>query len=395
MTNAMVVAETLGMTTRISVSAASPEAIARYEMLGRTGICAPPQSPAWVRAWLATVAPDCVVLTIVEGERTVFALAIEVVTKGPMRMARFVGGTHANGNFALGEPDWLTRATPEIFMDLATALATARPDIDLLLLERLIPEHSGIGNPLLVLPHVQSPNVSLAVDLSGGLAKVFSAPGGKRKLKKHRAQARKYGAAGGFRRMEAQTEDEVDRLLNAFFEMKAARFRKAGITNVFADTQIKAFFRELLRDALPFTPKPFVLHALEVGGKPRAVTGSSLSADRLICNFSAIADDEIARFSPGDFLFFENIQDACDKHLAVYDFSVGDEPYKRLWCDLETRHMDVLVPLTLKGKLLAASMRSLTALKARIKNNPMIWGRVKALRRFVGRKVTDKTSSDA
>jgi CelD/BcsL family acetyltransferase involved in cellulose biosynthesis len=57
--------------------------------------------------------------------------------------------------------------------------------------------------------------------------------------------------------------------------------------------------------------------------------------------------------------------------------------------------MDVLVPLTLKGKLLAASMRSLTALKARIKNNPMIWGRVKALRRFVGRKVTDKTSSDA
>ena len=155
-----------------------------------------------------------------------------------------------------------------------------------------------------------------------GSRRLVSEPSGKRKLKKHRTQARKYEAAGGFRRTEAQSADEVDRLLSAFFEMKAARFRKAGIADVFAQARVKAFFRKLFLDALPLTPKPFVLHGLEVGGKLRAVTGSSRTAGRLICEFSAIADDEIAHASPGEFLFFANIQEACDEGLAVYDFGV-------------------------------------------------------------------------
>ena len=295
---------------RVAASAASPEAIARYEMLAGSAIGGPPQSPAWVTAWLAAMVPDCIMLTVEEGGRPVFALALEVVAKGLFRIARFLGGTHANGNFALCDPKWLTGARGEIFGDLATALADARPDIDILALERLLPDDAGFRNPLLSLPHLRSPNASLAVDLTGGFARLVSEPSGKRKLKKHRTQARKYEAAGGFRRTEAQSADEVDRLLSAFFEMKAARFRKAGIADVFAQARVKAFFRKLFLDALPLAPKPYVLHGLEVGGKLRAVTGSSRTAGRLICEFSAIADDEIAHASPGEFLFFANIQEA-------------------------------------------------------------------------------------
>ena len=65
---------------------------------------------------------------------------------------------------------------------------------------------------------------------------------------------------------------------------------------------------------------------------------------------------------------------------------MGDEPYKRLWCDIETHHMDVLVPLTFKGKLFAASMRSLTVLNTRIKNSPAAWRFARELRRVTGRK---------
>ena len=41
----------------------------------------------------------------------------------------------------------------------------------------------------------------------------------------------------------------------------------------------------------------------------------------------------------------------------IFDFSVGDEPYKRLWCDIETRHIDVVAPLTAKGALLDRCLR--------------------------------------
>ncbi len=118
--------------------------------------------------------------------------------------------------------------------------------------------------------------------------------------------------------------------------MKEFRFRKMGITNVFADEQVRAFFRALFTQALAEDKPAFVLHGLEVAGKLRAITGSSRSGKRLICEFGAIAEDDLGHTSPGDFLFFDNIQEACETGFEVYDFSVGDEPYKRLWCDIET-----------------------------------------------------------
>ncbi|TIX05388.1 MAG: GNAT family N-acetyltransferase, partial [Mesorhizobium sp.] len=63
------------------------------------------------------------------------------------------------------------------------------------------------------------------------------------------------------------------------------------------------------------------------------------------------------------------------------DFSVGDEPYKRLWCDIETQHFEVLVPLTLKGRALALALRQGARTKAIIKNSPLIWKLTKMLRR--------------
>lgn len=379
----------------IRVSGPSAEALAQYESLDAKGICAPAQSFAWVSAWIATAAPDALFATIVEAEEPVFSLALEVVRKGPCRVARFMGGTHANGNFALASPDWLSGERSTEIHALVAAIGRTRPDIDALVLERLLPDCNGFANPLLGLPHISSPNISLAVDLAGGFTKLVAGPSGKRKRKKHRTQARKYEAAGGFRRIEATAPEDVGRLLDAFLAMKTARFRTAGIVNVFAEEEVQKFFRKLFGDALPRVPKPFALHGLEVGGKLRAITGSSLSGQRLICEFGSIADDEMLVASPGEFLFFENIREACEKGLAVYDFSVGDELYKRLWCDVEIQHLDVLAPLTIKGRLVAGSMRLAAGLKAFIKNNPTIWRVTKALRRrTIGKKPAGLASDE-
>ncbi|TIW25336.1 MAG: GNAT family N-acetyltransferase, partial [Mesorhizobium sp.] len=248
-------------------------------------------------------------------------------------------------------------------------------------LERLLPDLDGVGNPLAALPHFPSPNLSLGVDLDGGFDALLARASGKRKRKKHRSQTRKFEAVGAFRRIEARTRAEVDRLLDAFLDMKEVRFRKMGIANVFGEPEVRAFFRTLFTEALAEGKPSFVLHGLEVAGKLRAVTGSSLSGKRLICEFGAIAEDDLAFTSPGDFLFFDNIQEACQAGFGVYDFSVGDEPYKRLWCDIETQHFEVLVPLTLKGRALALALRQGARTKAIIKNSPLIWKLTKMLRR--------------
>jgi len=264
---------------------------------------------------------------------------------------------------------------------LFKAIAKARQDIDLVSLERLLPDLDGVANPFAAMPGFPSPNLALAVDLEGGFDALLSRASGKRKRKKHRSQTRKFEAVGPFRRIEAGTREEVDRLLDAFLEMKKARFAKMGIANVFGDRQVRDFFRALFTEALIEEKPSFLLHGLEVAGKLRAVTGSSRSGKRLICEFGAIAEDDLAFTSPGDFLFFDNIQEACELGFGVYDFSVGDEPYKRLWCDIEIQHFEVLAPLTLKGRALATTMRQGARAKAFIKNNPTVWKLTKTLRR--------------
>ncbi|MBZ9872553.1 GNAT family N-acetyltransferase [Mesorhizobium sp. BR1-1-9] len=365
----------------LTVSTASADGFAAYAAFCRSAVFAPAQSAVWIRNWAAQVEPDTVVAMLNCEGRPVFALALEVVSHGPFRVARFMGGRHANGNFVATDPQWLARADSAALRMILAAIARDRPDIDLIALERLLPDLDGVANPLASFDHFDSPNLSLAVDLAGGFDALLSRASGKRKRKKHRSQTRKFEAVGSHRRIEARTADEVARLLDAFFEMKESRFRRMGIANVFGDDQVRAFFRALFTGALAEDNPSFVLHGLEVAGKLRAVTGSSRAGKRLICEFGAIAEDDLAHTSPGDFLFFGNIQEACEAGFDVYDFSVGDEPYKRLWCDIETQHFEVLVPLTAKGRALALMLRQSARLKAVVKNSPMIWKLTKLLRR--------------
>lgn len=380
---------------RIAVEiGAGAEALSLHAALAARGLCSPAQSPIWISRWIEALSPDHLVATRTEDGQPVFALALEIVRRGPFRIARFMGGHHANGNFPAMTASFAASATAADMAAVTQAIRRARPDVDLLSLERLAAEIGGAANPLLALPHLPSPNVSLAVDLVGGFDALLGRASGKRKRKKHRSQTRKFEVVGSFRRVEARTEAETNTLLDAFFVMKEARFQKMGIANVFAEAQVQRFFRSIFAEALK-EPKPsFMLHALEVGGKIRAVTGSSRCGDRLICEFGAIGEDDLAHASPGEFLFFDNIQEACKDGFAVYDFSVGDEPYKRLWCDIEIVQFDALLPLNAKGRLLAASMRQLTRLKTFIKNNRVVWKLAKAFRKKAAAHATS-TADDS
>ncbi|CDX11218.1 conserved hypothetical protein [Mesorhizobium sp. ORS 3324] len=366
---------------RLTAAVRDGAGLADYAEFCASALFAPAQSASWIRNWAAKTKADMVVATLnVEG-RPALSLALEVVRSGPFRVARLAGGRHANGNFPAADTRLLPRIDGPAIHSLLAAIAEVRPDVDLVSLERLLPDLASVANPLAALPNFASPNLALAVDLDGGFDALLSRASGKRKRKKHRSQTRKFEAVGSFGRIEARTPEEVDRLLDAFFEMKEVRFAKMGIANVFGDEEVRAFFRALFADALAEEQPSFLLHGLEVAGKLRAVTGSSRSGKRLICEFGAIAEDDLAFTSPGDFLFFDNIQEACEQGFDVYDFSVGDEPYKRLWCDIEVQHFEVLAPLTLKGRALAAALRQGARAKAFIKNNPTAWKLTKMLRR--------------
>lgn len=364
------------------------DAFAFYRDHCRSALHAPPQSPDWIDAWARHCNPDILGLTLAEEGRTRLALCLEVVPGG-IRTARIVGGSHANGSFpALADGQFIDLA-PTDLEALAAAVRAVRPDVDLLVFERLAESFDGVRNPFDPVRSWQSPDPALAIDLTPGFDGVLARASGKRKRKKHRSQVRKFEAAGGYRRITATGRGETERLLDAFFSMKSARFAAMGIADAFGDERVRAFFKDLFGNAAETQARPqFLLQALEVGGIVRAVAGSSLTRSSIVCDFVAIAEDDLVSASPGDFLFFENIREACERGLAVFDFSVGDEGYKRQWCDIESFQFDVAIPLTAKGRLAVAWKRGLVGAKRFVKANPRLWNAVKALRRRDGARST-------
>ncbi len=46
-------------------------------------------------------------------------------------------------------------------------------------------------------------------------------------------------------------------------------------------------------------------------------------------------DGELARFGPGAIQLRDVMRYAAEHNCPLFDFTIGDEPYKREWCDIE------------------------------------------------------------
>ena len=65
---------------------------------------------------------------------------------------------------------------------------------------------------------------------------------------------------------------------------------------------------------------------------------------------------------------------------TLFDFTIGDEPYKREWCDTEIRLCDYVAPASWRGWLAAVPTVRFRRLKRCIKRNPTAWALVRKAR---------------
>lgn len=378
MVDALAKARADGQDLEIVVQRADEQACADYRSFASPRVTGAAQTPLWYETWLKTSGESGHIVWLLDNGHPVAALPLAEVRRNGMSTLQFAGGGHANGNFC-------PSARPDLHVPIETLTHTvlrAVPNAAVLSLERQHHALAGQENFLAAAATRSSPNIALAASLAGGFAGLLERANGKKKAKKRRMQLRRFEEAGGAELKTAATIAEIDEIVGAFFRMKHARFEKAGIPDVFAEPRIQKFWRDLFVASLSDPTGPFSIEALFVGGTPRAITGSSLLADRSICEFGAIEDDDLTSTSPGEYLAYSNIETACAKGCHFYDFSVGDEAYKRSWCDTEITHFNVIVPLSAMGRMAVFGSNFLVDAKQRVKSNPRLLGVAKALRRF-------------
>lgn len=339
----------------------------------------------WCRAWAACHQNQVVLLHGTFADKTLFILPLEIVNGRMFRTARFIGSPHSNLNTGLFAASIGIASAEQLAATVLSEITTKLGRIaDIVTLEKLPFHWRGIEHPLSSLPAVRNQNASYQLPLLGSFEATLAQINAKRRRKKFRVSEKRLEALGGYSHVIARTREEQRSLLDLFFQQKAVRFKALGLPNVFADRETKAFLHRLAAIGETETGWPLQLHAIRVPGGQEgqiiAIAGLSRKGDHVICQFGSIDESIAADSSPGELLFYLMIRDACETGASLFDFGIGDQPYKRSWCTVETVLSDIVLPLTLKGRAAAAVHRGTVNLKSAIKKNPKVYSLIQRLR---------------
>jgi CelD/BcsL family acetyltransferase involved in cellulose biosynthesis len=351
------------------------------------------QGFGWCSIWAQTQDSPLFIIRGRQSGKTVFLLPLEIVQEGGIRKACFPGGRFNNINTGLFDRSFAEEAghkTAAAIAREARKLLHGRADI--LALQNIPLIWRGRTNPLSHLASVENPNPAFQLPLLESFESTLRQVNAKRRRKKFRIQSRRAEEMGGYSHVIARSPQEKCELLQTFFRQKAARFASQGIPDVFRDQSVQDFFHDLATFPETDTDSPLELHAIRLHGENEgviaAISGLSRKQDHVICQFGSI-DEAVAEISPGELLFWLMIERACREKAAIFDFGVGDQPYKRSWCPLSTVQHDIFLPVTLKGRAAASAYIAIARTKSLIKSNPPLYALIQRFR--AGRPRTDAT----
>lgn len=354
----------------------------RLEALPRNSLH---QAYDWCHAWhRAHRKPLLLVRGRIDG-RTVMILPLETVRENGTLIARFIATRFNNFNSGLLDEDFrfLDGEALQAIKAKLTALLKGKADLVALGTMPLI--WRDIAHPFTGLYAIEDANRTFQLPILSTFELTIGQLNAKRRRKKFRVQERRLQERGGYDHVIAATDQEKQDILSLFFAQKAARFEQHGLPDVFRPAEIKAFFCNLIAVQPDGHDIPLELHAIrlrgEDDGRIAAISGLSRKGDHVICQFGSIDDRLAPEASPGELLFWLMIERAWAQGAAIFDFGIGDQPYKRSWCTMETVTHELLLPVTLRGHMMMVMLAATTRAKAAIKTRPALYRFLQKLRR--------------
>jgi CelD/BcsL family acetyltransferase involved in cellulose biosynthesis len=165
-------------------------------------------------------------------------------------------------------------------------------------------------------------------------------------------------------------------------EQKSRAFARMGVEDFFARPGYREFFLDVATD--PAMRELIHVSRLDVGATTAATNVGLKFRDCYYLILSSYDDGEVSRFGPGRAHLHELLRYAIDCGFQRFDFTVGDEPYKRDWSDTELRLYDHLAAVTLRGWLVMATTSAFRRTKRYIKQSPTLWHAFSKARALAG-----------
>jgi CelD/BcsL family acetyltransferase involved in cellulose biosynthesis len=160
-------------------------------------------------------------------------------------------------------------------------------------------------------------------------------------------------------------------MIDTLVDQKSRAFARMGQPNLFARPGHIEFYRAL---ACAGDGKGIVhVSALRVGSD---IAAANLGLSFRGCYHHHLAshgDGHLSRFGPGIFHLHELMRHAIESGCTSFDFTIGDEPYKRDWCDGAQELYDYVSVITWRGAFAYLRTIVFLSLKRLIKRTPVLW----------------------
>jgi CelD/BcsL family acetyltransferase involved in cellulose biosynthesis len=345
------------------------------------------QSFDWCTAWWRTKGLSPLILRGQIAGRIVMLMPLQVTSRFGLRTARFPGQRFNNintGIFSWDFPHLSGRDLASFTHSIRTCL---KKHADILVLDGLPDVWNGSKNPFVALATSENPNPSFQLPLRSSMEETIAQLHAKTRRKRHRSQCRRLDAIGGFSHYCPVEAHEQHVLLDLFFQQKAERFAAFGLPNVFHPPEVQEFFHSLIDRSVGERDYMLRMHALRLHGNNEgtmvAISGLSRKGGHLLCQFGSIDDKLCPDASPGELLFWLMIEQACQEGGSVFDFGVGDQPYKHSWCPQRTLTQDVMLAITPKGGTAMPILQRFARLRLAIKGDRRLYAAVQRVRAAV------------
>ncbi len=333
------------------------------------------QTPGFVLAWLATLGSETEIKPMFVVQRDADGLALALFCFGlkrfgPFRAAVFLGGRDSNFNFGLFRPGFTPDAKALIGLFRAAARAMPKgPDLYLLLNQPLA--WNGWSNPLAALPRQQSPSFAYKATPGADAERFFQTRLSKDTRKKMRKKESRLAELGALRHIVAGEDSAMrQQIIDAFFVQKIARFAAQNIEAGFEDPARRRFVELASQPTEAGAEGRLDLHALCCGEQIVATFGGTTHQGHFNAFFNSFdAHPDIAKSSPGDLLLLKLIGMNSAAGVTSFDLGIGEARYKNMVCDETIVLFDSFLPVTLKGRLLAAVFSLGLRIKRALKQN--------------------------
>ena len=208
----------------------------------------PYQTFEFLNAWQATVgdregaAPYIVVAYDIHS-RPVSLLPLSVARENGTQVARFMGGKHPTFNMPVWLSAFAASATASDVDAIIDAIKDDSDGVDVLVLTQQPKRWRGILNPFARLAGQPSINPVPSMSMTPN-AKPEERIGSSTR-RRLRNKERKLQVLPGYRYTVAETDADINRLLDAFFIVKPKRMALSKLPNVFSDVATKKFIRDI------------------------------------------------------------------------------------------------------------------------------------------------------